>query len=62
MPIIHVHLLEGRGLDLKKKLVGAMTEAVVKSLAVKPEAVRIILHDMAKNNYAIAGVLESEKK
>jgi 4-oxalocrotonate tautomerase len=55
-------MLEGRSLDLKRKLVGAMTEAVVKSLAVKPEAVRIILHDMAKNNYAIAGVLESEKK
>jgi phenylpyruvate tautomerase PptA (4-oxalocrotonate tautomerase family) len=39
-----------------------MTEAVVKSLDVKPDAVRIILHDMAKHNYAIAGVLQSEKK
>ncbi|MBM4330224.1 MAG: 4-oxalocrotonate tautomerase [Deltaproteobacteria bacterium] len=62
MPIIHVHMLEGRTLDLKRSLVESMTEAVTKSLNVKPEAVRIILHDMAKNNYAIAGVLESEKK
>lgn len=62
MPIIHVHMLEGRSLDLKRNLVESMTEAVTKSLNVKPEAVRIILYDMAKNNYAIAGVLESEKK
>lgn len=62
MPIIHVHMLEGRTLDLKRSLVESMTEAVTKSLNVKREAVRIILHDMAKNNYAIAGVLESEKK
>jgi len=62
MPLIHVHMFEGRTTEQKKKLVGAMTEAVVKSLDVKPDAVRIILHDMAKHNYAIAGVLQSEKK
>ena len=62
MPIIHVHMLEGRSQDLKKKLVANMTDAVVKSLDVKPDAVRIILHDMAKSNYSVAGVLQSEKK
>ena len=61
MPIIHVHMLEGRTQDLKKKLVANMTDAVVKSLEVKPEDVRIILMDMAKSNYSIAGVLRSEK-
>ncbi len=39
-----------------------MTDAVVKSLDVKPEAVRIILHDIPKHNIAVAGVLASEKK
>jgi len=62
MPIIHVHMLEGRSQDLKKKLVANMTDAVVKSLDVKPDQVRIILIDMAKSNYSIAGVLQSEKK
>jgi len=60
MPIIHVHMLEGRTQELKKKLVANMTEAVVKSLGVKPEDVRIILMDMAKSNYSIAGVMKSE--
>ncbi len=61
MPIIQVHMLEGRSQELKKKLVANMTEAVVKSLEVKPEDVRIILMDMTKSNYAVAGVLRSEK-
>ena len=60
MPIIQVHMLEGRTQDLKKKLVANMTEAVVKSLGVKPEDVRIILMDMAKSNYSVAGVMKSE--
>lgn len=62
MPIIHVNMYEGRSLELKKKLVVAMTDAVVKSLDVKPDAVRIILHDIPKHNIAVAGVLASEKK
>jgi 4-oxalocrotonate tautomerase len=61
MPIIQVQMLEGRSQELKKKLVANMTEAVVKSLEVKPEDVRIILMDMAKSNYSVAGVLRSEK-
>jgi len=35
MPVIHVHMFEGRTLDQKRKLVAAMTEAVVKSLDAK---------------------------
>jgi 4-oxalocrotonate tautomerase len=62
MPIIHVHLFEGRTVDQKRKLVTAMTDAVVKSLDTKPEAVRILLHDMSKNDLSVAGVLHSDKK
>jgi 4-oxalocrotonate tautomerase len=62
MPIIHVHLFEGRTLDQKRKLVSAMTDAVVKSLEAKPETVRILLHDMSKNDMSVAGVLHSDKK
>jgi 4-oxalocrotonate tautomerase len=62
MPIIHVNMYEGRSVDQKRKMVVAMTDAVVKSLDVKPEAVRIIIHDLPKHNIAVAGVLASEKK
>lgn len=62
MPIIQVHFFEGRTLDQKRALVASMTDAVVKSLNVKPDDVRIILQEMARQDYAIAGVLTSDKK
>jgi len=38
-----------------------MTDAVVKSIGVKPEDVRIILQDMAIYDYSIAGKLAIDR-
>lgn len=62
MPIIHVHMFEGRTIEQKRRLVEKMTDAVVTSLDVKPEDVKIILQDMPRHNVATAGVLASDKK
>ena len=62
MPIIQVNMFEGRTVEQKRKLVTSITDAVVKSLDVKPEAVQIILHDLPRHNIASAGVLASDKK
>ena len=62
MPIIQVHMIEGRTVDQKRALVANMTDAVTKSLNVKPDDVRIILQEMAKQDYAVAGVLIADKK
>lgn len=62
MPIIQVHMIEGRTVDQKRALVAGVTDAVVKSLNVKPDDVRIILQEMARQDYAIAGVLTADKK
>jgi phenylpyruvate tautomerase PptA (4-oxalocrotonate tautomerase family) len=35
---------------------------VVQSLGVKPEAVRIFLKEMARENHAVGGVLTSDMK
>ena len=61
MPIIEVHMFEGRTVDQKRKLVAEMTGAVVKSIGVKPEDVRIILQDMAIYDYSIAGKLAIDR-
>lgn len=61
MPILHIHLMEGRDDEKKARLVRSVTEAVVDSLGVPSDAVRIILSDMAPNNYAVAGVLVKDK-
>ncbi len=62
MPIIHVHLFEGRTIEQKRKLVATVTDAVVKSLDVTPEKVRILFHDMAKHDFAVAGTLVIDRK
>jgi 4-oxalocrotonate tautomerase len=61
MPIIQVNLIEGRTTDQKRTLVAEVTQAVVKSLNCKPEDVRIMLNDMAKHDYAVAGALVADK-
>jgi|WetSurMetagenome_2_1015567.scaffolds.fasta_scaffold1247051_1 4-oxalocrotonate tautomerase len=61
MPIIDVKLFEGRSIEQKRKLVKAMTEAVVGSLDVKPDDVRITLEEMSRDNHAIAGVLVADR-
>jgi len=58
MPIVQIHLIEGRTTDQKRALVKEVTDAVCKTVNVPPEAVKIILSDMAKHDYAIAGVLK----
>ncbi|MBN8531061.1 MAG: 2-hydroxymuconate tautomerase family protein [Alphaproteobacteria bacterium] len=57
MPIVQIHLLSGRSEKKKRKLVAAVTEAIVSTVDVPPEKVRIILSDMKPENYAVAGVL-----
>ncbi len=60
MPIVHIHMLEGRTLDQKRELVRTVTEAVVKSVDAAPERVHIVLHEMERENFGEAGVLNAD--
>lgn len=62
MPIVQVHLLEGRSLEQKKNLVKEMTSSICSSLGVRPEQVRIILSEMNPDEYSVGGELFSEKR
>jgi len=61
MPVIHVNLLEGRSVEVKRAYVAALTECSVKILQCAPEAVTIVLSDMAFENYAKAGTLKLDQ-
>lgn len=62
MPIIQIHLMEGRDKAKKEKLVNKVTQAVCESLDVAPKNVRIILSEMSPENYAISGVLVQDQE
>ncbi len=61
MPIVQVNLLEGRTIDQKRLLVEKVTQAIVESIGAPSETISIIIRDMAKENYAKAGKLASDK-
>lgn len=62
MPIIQIHLIEGRSVDQKRALVDKVTKAVCETVNVTPEHVKIILLDMARHDYATAGVLKLDEQ
>jgi 4-oxalocrotonate tautomerase len=61
MPTIRIDMFEGRTTEQKRALVRSITDACVTSLGVPAESVDILLFDIAKQNWATAGTLWSDK-
>ena len=61
MPIVNIHLLEGRTVEKKRELVKNLTKTIVDTLGADPQRVRIILTDMQHHDYSVAGVLHCDE-
>ena len=55
MPIAIVHIMEGRDDQKKARAIAAITQAIVETLDAKPESVRVILQEIPKTQWGIAG-------
>lgn len=62
MPIVQVHLLEGRSKELKQQLITEITAAVSKTLGNSPESIRVLLHDVPQENWGVAGMPISNRQ
>jgi 4-oxalocrotonate tautomerase len=62
MPLVEIHLLEGRTNEQKKAMLGAVTRAIQESIGCPIETVRIWIQEIPRTEYMSAGVLASEKK
>lgn len=60
MPIVQIELLAGRTIEQKRAMVKEVTETLVRTVNCKPEAVKIIIREMAKENYGTEGKLASD--
>ncbi|CAM5207101.1 Tautomerase OS=Castellaniella defragrans (strain DSM / CCUG 39792 / 65Phen) OX=1437824 GN=BN940_04306 PE=3 SV=1 [Castellaniella denitrificans] len=60
MPFVQVYMLEGRTEAQKKAMFERVTQALVETLDVPQQNVRIWVHDMPKENWCIAGVSAKE--
>ena len=60
MPVVIVEMWEGRTIEQKKQLVEGITASFVR-IGTPAEAVQVIIEDIPKHNWAIAGKLVSEE-
>lgn len=60
MPVVRVEMWPGRTKSQKAELARAITEAVVTIAHTTPESTIVVFEDIAKENWAVGGVLASE--
>jgi len=59
MPIVEAHILEGYSPDEKSRLTAALTDAIRFVVPADDEAVTVMVHEMAPENYARGGLSRS---
>jgi 4-oxalocrotonate tautomerase len=62
MPVVTVQMWTGRSTDQKRALVRAITDAMVQHAGAKPTNLHVILQEVPKENWALAGVMGDERK
>lgn len=55
MPFIELNIAEGRTVEQKTAAVATITDAVVRTLDVRPEQVRILISEGSPENFSIGG-------
>jgi 4-oxalocrotonate tautomerase len=61
VPIIEVKMLEGRTPEQKSRLSRELTEVAVRVLEVRPDAVRVLLEEVAPADWSVGGVSFAER-
>lgn len=57
MPVITVEMWEGRTVEQKRKLVKAITQAMVEHCNAKPDHLHVIIHDVPRDSWGRDGKL-----
>lgn len=62
MPLVQIHVVEGRDKDVLTDLARRVTDTVVDTLGASREAVRVQINEMDADFWVIGGVTASERK
>ncbi len=57
MPVVTVQLWEGRTQEQKRKLMQALTHAMVEHAGARPEALHIVLQEIPRENWGSVSTL-----
>ncbi|HRX63069.1 MAG TPA: 2-hydroxymuconate tautomerase [Candidatus Competibacter sp.] len=55
MPFAQVHILEGRTEEQKRAVIEKVTDALCEAVGAPREAVRVLIQEVPKTNWGIAG-------
>ena len=62
MPFVTIQIYEGRSIEQKRKLVKAITDAMVEHLDAKPNNLNIIIQDISPSDWALGGQLGIDRE
>jgi 4-oxalocrotonate tautomerase len=62
MPLVEIHMLEGRTDAQKRALLDAVTEAIRGSLGVPLTSIRVWIQEFSPREYMAAGELYADRK
>ena len=62
MPLVEIHMLQGRTEKQKKEMLDGVTEAIRDSLGVPLTSIRIWIREFSPKDYMIAGELYADRK
>ena len=57
MPFVTVEMWEGRTIEQKRRLVKAITDAMIEHANCTPDHLHVVIHESSKENWGRAGVL-----
>ncbi len=61
MPIIEMHMIEGRTVEQKQRVAAAVTRAVVESLDCSPQTVRILITEHGAEEFYVGGLTKMQR-
>jgi 4-oxalocrotonate tautomerase len=56
MPIVQISMIQGRTQEKKAELIKKVTEAIVETLQIPKDRVRIVLNEVPKDNLGYGGI------
>lgn len=60
MPFAQIYMLEGRSDEQKKAVIEKVTQALVEAVGAPIESVRVMIQEVPRENWGIAGVSAKE--
>ncbi len=62
MPLVEIHLIEGRTDEQKERLLTAVTKAVQESIGAPLPSIRVWIQEFSPKEYMVAGELVAHRK